>query len=99
MKAVMFSVNLSLRPRLLANAFLAGAIFLLLGCAPTTPRFDENFGSAFKQATDSQKIPSREAENVLPSAVEFEKATSAHLGGGYSSGSLPSSSSPSISSK
>lgn len=91
----MLIVKSALPKSSLSKTLSVGVVLLICGCTSTTPIFDENFGKSSQQFKEAQRIPRPESQtNVMPSAVEFEKATSTYLGGSSSSGSPSPSSSP-----
>jgi hypothetical protein len=59
----------------MVKIFLPSLISLsLLGCASTTPNFDQNFGKSLRDAVDKQKIKNNSDERqagALPWAKEF----------------------------
>jgi hypothetical protein len=72
------------------KSLLTMSSLTMIGCAPTTPNFDKDFGRALQEAKDLQKIPASSSDvETRPNSVEFNKAIGSYLGGDASKPSNP----------
>jgi hypothetical protein len=70
------------RMNFLLKSLLILSPLAVMGCAPTTPNFDKNFGRALQEAKESQKFTSEEPRNEVHSwSPEFSAVINSYLGG------------------